>query len=147
MRASYFILFVIFIAALSSCKKIQENKIINGKWQVIKVELNGDSANAMEVFLQGYKTNAVCCRYIVNFRDDNTCSATYYRNDSIIYSVEGEWELKKFNLVYVKLDRYVNALLDIDRHSRTYYTLHSDENEVEALNQTVPSKLKIKRID
>ncbi len=132
----------------SSCEKIQENKIINGTWEVTKVELNNGDANAMEVFLNNYVSNSSCCKYIVDFKDDNTCSGTYTRDDSLIYTVTGEWEMRDFNLVYVNLDRYVNAELDVNRHSKKYYTLESETNKVAIFggNET-PTKLEIKRID
>ena len=135
-------------AGLSSCVKIQENKILNGTWEVMKVELNHTDANAMEVFLHNYISNAQCCHYIVDFRDDNTCSGTYYSNDTIVYTVEGEWHMVEFNLVYVNLDKYVNAELDVNRHSKTYYTLNSEINKIAIFsNNEYPTRLEIKRLD
>ena len=139
---------ILFGAGFASCEKIQEKKIINGTWEVTKVELNNNDFNAMEIFLQEYVSNSSCCKYIVDFKDDNTCSGTYTRNDSVIYSVEGEWEMRDFNLVYVNLDRYVNAELNVDRHSKKYYTLESATNKVAIFGGSeTPTKLKIKRID
>ncbi len=140
-----FILLFFIVLMFPCCKKIQEKKIINGTWEVEKVELNHADYNVMETFLAGYKSNSECCSYIVDFRDDGTCSGTYVRNDDTVYSVEGEWNLKEFNLVYVKLDRYVDADLDVNRHSKTYYTLETESNKVAALNITAPAKLEIKR--
>ena len=147
MNPCFSVLILLFTVSLISCKKIQEKKILNGTWEVVKVELDYGDANAMEIFLDGYKSNSECCQYIVDFRDDNTCSGTYYRDDSLIYSVEGEWALKKFNLVFVNLDKYVNADLDVDRHSKTYYTLDTEENNVSLINQVLPTKLEIKRLN
>lgn len=139
---------IVLSVAFSSCEKIQENKIISGTWEVTKVELNNGDANAMEVFLNDYVSNSSCCKYIVDFKDDNTCTGTYTRNDSTIYSITGEWEMRDFNLVYVNLDMYVNAELDVNRHSKKYYTLESATNKVAIFggNET-PTKLEIKRID
>lgn len=144
-KASFSLLFISIL--FFSCKKIQEKRIINGTWKVANVELNHANINVMEVFLDGYKSNSKCCSYIVDFRDDNTCTGTYYRNDSLVYTVKGEWVLKKFNLIYVNLDSYVNADLAVDRHSRNYYTLETEENMVAALGQVLPTKLEIKRLD
>lgn len=136
------------LISFNSCKKIQENKILNGTWEVVKVELDGSGVNVMEVFLDGYKSYSACCKYIVDFRDDNVCSGTYYRDDSVIYTVEGEWEMKEFNLVHVNLDKYVFADLDINRHSKTYYTLNTDSNTVKALNnQVMTTTIEIKRLN
>lgn len=139
---------IIVCCALFSCEKIQEKKIINGTWEVTKVEMNHGDANAMEVFLRNYVSNSSCCQYIVDFKDDNTCSGTYYHNDTVVYSVNGEWEMRDFNLVYVNLDLYVNTDLIVNRHSKTYYTLESDTNHVAIFggNKT-PTALKIKRLD
>ncbi len=132
----------------NSCKKIQENKILNGTWEVVKVELGQSDFNVMETFLRNYKSNHVCCKYIVDFREDNTCSGAYYYNDSLVYAVEGEWELKEFNLVYVKLDQYVFADLEVNRHSKMYYSLDTDSNTVAALNNEVlPTTLEIKKLN
>jgi len=149
MLPRFFILsFILISLTIISCKKIQERRILNGTWEVIKVELNNNDSNVMEIFLSGYKTNSECCHYIVDFRDDGSCSGTYQRNDTVIYTVEGIWELKEFNLVFVNLDKYVNADLDVNRHSRTYYSLTSEENKVAVLgNAVLPTKLEIKRID
>ena len=136
---------MIGMLTISSCESIQQGIILDGKWEVMKVELDHGDLNAMEVFLQGYKSYSQCCHYFVDFRDDGTCSGTYYRNDSLVYTVEGEWDLKEFNLVYVNLDKYVNADLDVNRHSQTYYTLDSEENNIIALAQVHPTKLEIKR--
>jgi len=136
------------LISFNSCKKVQEDKILSGTWEVVKVELGESDFNVMETFLRPYKSNHVCCKYIVDFRDDNTCSGTYYRDDSLIYTVEGEWELKEFNLVYVNLDKYVFADLDVNRHSKTYYTLDTDSNTVKALNNEVlATTLEIKRLN
>ncbi|MDZ4844990.1 MAG: hypothetical protein SH857_05505 [Chitinophagales bacterium] len=149
MRINSSFFFLIFLTAcFSSCEKIQENKIIKGTWEVTKVELNHNDFNAMEVFLNDYVSNSTCCQYIVDFKDDNTCTGTYTRNDSIIYSVTGEWEMRDFNLVYVNLDSYVNAELDVNRHSKKYYTLESETNKVAIFGGSeTPAKLEIKRID
>ena len=37
MSRSYFWIVVSLLAVFSSCKKIQERKIINGTWEVVKV--------------------------------------------------------------------------------------------------------------
>ncbi len=146
LSISLFLSYCIF--HFTSCEKIQERKIINGTWEVIKVELNHTDANAMELFLQDYVSNAECCHYMVDFRDDNTCSSTYYRNDSLIYTKEGEWHMVDFNLVYVNLDEYVNAELDVNRHSKTYYTLSSEINKVAVFGgRETPTRLEIKRVD
>lgn len=148
MRFKIFLLLLPSVLFFSSCEKIQENKILKGTWEVMKVELNHGDANAMEAFLHGYVSNSSCCHYIVDFNDDNTCSGTYYRNDSLIYTVTGEWDMRDFNLVYVNLDRYVNTELNVNRHSKTYYTLESDTNHVAIFggNKT-PTSLKIKKIN
>jgi hypothetical protein len=53
-----------------------------------------------------------------------------------------------FNLVYVNLDLYVNAELDINRRSKTYYTLSSEKNKIAVFSgQETPTRLEIKRID
>lgn len=149
MIVSRLILIVILLSLFfSSCEKIQENKIISGTWEVTKVELNNGDVNAMEVFLHDYVSNSSCCQYIVDFKDDNTCSATYFNNDTIVYTVSGEWEMRDFNLVYVNLDLYVNAELDVNRHSKKYYTLESETNKVAIFGgDETPTKLNIKRID
>ncbi len=144
----YIFLFGIVSGIFSfSCEPLQEDLVIDGTWEVVKVELNNQPQNVMEIFLQDYKSFAACCKYMVDFRDDFTCSGTYIKNDSVIYTVEGVWELRKFNLIYVKLDKYVDALLDVDRHSDKYYSLQSDQNTVQVLGNVLPVKLEIKRTD
>ncbi len=148
MKTQYFFPVLLFIlSGLLSCQKIQERKILNGTWLVEKVELNLQEENMMTHFLKDYQSNSPCCRYVVTFNDDGTCTGTYYLNDTIEYTATGEWDLLKFNKVYVELDRYVHSTMDINRHNRKDYSLSSDENIVQALgNNTFITTLKIKRM-
>lgn len=148
MKHIYCLLLIFCVTLFSSCKKIQENKIINGTWEVMKVELNHQDANVMEIFLNGYVSNAECCHYIVDFKENNICTGTYYQNDTIVYSKTGEWKILEFNLVYVNLDLYVNADLNVNRHSKQYYTLDSETNKVAVFGgDEIPTTLEIKRLN
>ncbi|GIV33271.1 MAG: hypothetical protein KatS3mg031_0806 [Chitinophagales bacterium] len=139
---------LLLIGVIVSCRPAQERLVIEGNWEVVHVELNHQPGNAMEYFLANYTSFAACCHYLVDFRSNLTCSGTYIHNDSLIYTTEGRWNLVAFNRIYVKLDRYVDAMLEVDRHSNRYYSLRSDSNRVAALNGAVmPVKIEIRRTD
>ena len=121
--------------------------MMSGKWEVVKVEMNHNDQNMMEVFLENYKSFSACCKYVVEFKKNNICTGTYYNNDTIVYSVDGVWELRAFNLLYVNIDKYVNAELDVDRHSSRYYTLESPRNKVKVFNDAeVHAKASIRKM-
>jgi hypothetical protein len=64
--------------------------------------------------------------------------------------VEGIWSMDEKNKLYVKLDKYVDALFDVDRQNRKDYQLTSDSNLVVLGPNTeiiLPVTLDIKRRD
>lgn len=149
-RYSFFILIVFAVFALSSCAKIQERKIIKGRWELKHFKFGPTEQNWMELVLPGYEVGTNCCRYIINFKDNNTCSGIYYRNDSLIYSVIGDWHMVGRDVLYVNLDDYADAEFYINRHNRRDYTLEADSNSVElspSVHLVEPASLEIKRID
>lgn len=114
-----------------ACKPVQERVILNGKWKVHRVNTNFVMVdNAMEVFLPGYISDHTCCSYIVDFKEDETVTGTYTKDHSVVQIDSGVWHLDKFNILYIKLGRYIDGTYVIDRHKNRKYTLTTNENKL-----------------
>jgi hypothetical protein len=137
----YFKSFIITLVTFSlfGCKKIQNNIIIKGEWLVHRVNtdfVNLD--NAMEFFLPGYFSDSSCCTYIVDFKEDETVTGTFTKNNVVVQIDSGFWHLDKFNVLYVKLGKYIDGTYDVERHRHKKYTLHTTENKLEILASQPP---------
>ncbi|MEM7036405.1 MAG: hypothetical protein AAF570_05440 [Bacteroidota bacterium] len=132
-------LFVLLVtAALSfatvSCKKIQQNYIMNGEWEVLEVNLNGGTLNQMEQFLPDYVSNSTCCKYVVTFGDEGVCTSTLTIDGDIREQSVGEWNMPERSKIYFKVDEYVDGLFDLEREGDGVWILHAPVNNIEAYN-------------
>ncbi len=144
-----FVLIIVGIAAVPSCKKVQENKIIKGEWEAERVETDFLTVdNAMTFLLPGYEKGP-CCKYIINFKDDETCTGTFTKDGVVMQVDDGEWYLTKFNQVYVKLGAYIDGVYDIDRQNRKFYILSTNNNATVFVGNPINAKvtMDIRRID
>lgn len=142
MRTTLF--FAVAITLLvSSCKKIQNNVLIKGKWNVEKVKSDFLTLeNSMDLLIPGYVSNNECCQYIVDFKDDQTVTGTFYKDKQVMQIDSGEWKLDEFNLLYIQLGKYINGTYDINKDSKRFYILTTDSNNAQFLpNQVTVSKV------
>lgn len=120
------------VAALictASCKKIVENHLIKDQWELYNAYAFDDrSNNFMKIVLPGYDNPEGCCRYIIDFQDNNQAFGFYYRNDTLDYMIRGDWFLEDKDHLYIDLDRYVKGSFEIMRDGKRNYTLVSDSN-------------------
>jgi hypothetical protein len=115
----------------STCKPIQERVMIKGKWRVHRVNTDFvQMDNVMEFFLPGYESNSDCCTYMVDFKDDETVTGTFTKNNVVMQIDSGVWHLDKFNVLYIKLGKYIDGTYDVDRQKQRKYTLYTDKNNL-----------------
>jgi len=119
----------------SACKKIQNRVLIKGKWEVERVKSDFLTVdNSMEALISGYVSNDECCQYIVDFKDDETITGTFYKDKQITQVDRGVWNLDKYNLLYIKLGKYIDGTYDVSRESKRYYILTTDSNSAQLLS-------------
>lgn len=132
-------LFMGAFLSIVSCKKIQENKIIKDTWLVTKVKSEAILLeNSMELLLPGYESNSECCKYYVDFFEDGTATGTYYKDNAIVQVDSGFWRLDKFNVQYIQIGKYINAVWDIEKIEKKKYQLTSDNNEAKLIASQPP---------
>lgn len=123
-------LFMGAFLSIVSCKKIQENKIIKDKWLVTKIVSDiFPNENSMERLLRGYESNSECCKYYVDFFDDGTATGTYYKDNAIVQVDSGFWRLDEFNVQFIQIGKYIDAVWDIEKIEKKKYQLSADDNK------------------
>lgn len=149
-----YLLFALLFSFLSlvgtSCVKLQNKVIMKGEWELVYYQLDTTKANFMDLILPSYNTPPGCCKYMIDFQDNDKVMGYYYVQDTLNYSVEGTWSLDKKSTLYIALDKYVDGTFDVDRENRRNYTLTTDKNTVRLNALTVfdaPIKMEIKRRD
>lgn len=132
----------------TGCVKLQNRVILKGNWELVNYKLDTINRNYMEVVLPSYDNPPGCCKYMIDFQDNDKCVGTYYVNDTVNYTVEGTWSLDEKNELFIDLDKYVNGTFHIDRQNRKDYVLETDQNTIEidaSLTIVFPTRLDIKR--
>jgi hypothetical protein len=137
MRKISIVIIVITMLSVSACKKIQNRVLIKGKWEVERVKSDFLTVdNSMEILIPGYVSNDECCQYIVDFKDDETVTGTFYKDKQVAKVDSGVWNLDKYNLLYIKLGKYIDGTYDISKESKRYYILTTDSNSTEFISNT-----------
>lgn len=118
---------VLLLLYYSSCKKIQEMKLMSGDWEMKSVYLNNDTtSDVLDILLPYRSTNKEDCYYQVFFEDDGVAIGNYYTFDTLNYSVTGEWDQLEYNVLYVKLDEYVDGTFNCENMGDGDWQLVSD---------------------
>jgi len=144
--------YVLFISALvgitfsfNSCKKITEDQLINGLWQVENVSVNGSSDNYLET-LPHFTDGNDCCAYKLDFEKDNTVIAYYITYNNFNRISAGNWEATAYNEVYIKVDSFMDGTFKITQPSIKKRVLTSDENYIKALTDTTETVIEMRKI-
>ncbi|MCG9909934.1 MAG: hypothetical protein MH137_01420 [Flavobacteriales bacterium] len=115
---------------LGACAKLQENRIINKKWHVEALYLNGnESVNAFLDLLPLYVDDG-SCRYEMDFQKNNRCIGYYKRNDSLIYEMEGTWNFLEKDSMYISVDLAVHGDYEFREIGGGRYRLSSQNNNL-----------------
>lgn len=135
MKSRYALLcllaFAVISVSVSSCVKIQNKVLLKGTWELVNYKFDTLSLNYMTVILPGYTQGGDCCRYMIDFKDNDVVTGTYYVNDTVNYTVDGTWSLDEKSTLVIDLDNYVDGTFDIERENRTTYYLTTDSCSVE----------------
>ncbi len=154
MKTRYVVFFSLLMAAMvfmgSGCVKLQNKVLIKGTWELVNYRIDTSAHNFMETVLPSYNNPPGCCKYLIDFQDNDKVVGNYYVNDTLNYSIEGTWSLDEKSTLVIDLDKYVDGTFDIDRQNRKTYQLTSDKNKIELFPGSIiesPVTMDIKRRD
>lgn len=136
----------IVVAGMGSCKKITQDQLINGLWEVTNVEIDTSTTNFLVTHLPHYINGNNCCAYKLDFEKDNTVIAYYITNDSFNRYDLGYWEVTAYKEIYVQVDSFLDGTFQIAQPTIKSRKLTSDENYVQALHDTLPTMFEMKKI-
>jgi hypothetical protein len=135
MKSRYVLLcllaFAVITVSVSSCVKIQNKVLMKGTWELVNYKFDTLSLNYMSVILPGYVPSTSSCRYMIDFKDNDVVTGSYYVADTLNYTVDGTWRLDEKSTIVVSLDKYVDGTFEVDRENRTTYYLTTDSCSVE----------------
>ncbi len=140
--------FVAFTMAVGfgSCKKITQDQLINGLWQVTNVQVDTSTANFLDTHLPHFADGNNCCAYKLDFEKDNTVIAYYITNDSFNRYDLGFWEATAYKEIYVQVDSFLDGTFKITQPSIKSRELNSDANYIPALGDTLPTMFEMEKI-
>ena len=110
------------IFSFSSCKKITEDELINGIWQLEYVYLDSSTNNYMNT-LPGFTMGNSCCYYRMDFQDNGVILAYYSVNDSVQYVVAGQWQLPVYNQIFIQCDKFMWGTFNISKPGIKHWQL------------------------
>lgn len=128
---------VALIAGVSSCKKITEDQLINGLWQVNKVTIDTSTSNYLNT-LPYYSNGDDCCEYKLAFEKDNVVIAYYITYDSFARYDIGTWEATAYKEVYINVDDFIDGTFKVAQPVSNVKRriLTSEENHIKAFDNT-----------
>jgi hypothetical protein len=136
MRIAFYFSALLFIAvSFNSCKKITEDQLINGLWQVTNVSIDNSTDNYLNT-LPFYPNGNDCCAYKLDFERDNTVIAYYIANNNFNRIFAGNWEVTAYNEIYVQVDSFIDGTFKITQPSIKTRVLTSDANHIKAFDGT-----------
>ncbi len=152
---------------VTSCRKIREDNLVRGLWQVqsFKIDtntINNRSNSAVRAFidtatvndgdflhslLPDYTANKNNAYYRIKY-DREDISFSYYNIDEAnVYTVLGRWDLPKAETIVLSSDNFLDGTFDIvNKGNADLYEFKSDLNYIKILNDTVSVVMKIKRV-
>lgn len=120
--------------SFNSCKKITQDQLINGLWQVNKVTI--DTIDNYLTRLPSYNNGNDCCAYKLDFEKDNTVIAYYIANGNFNRIVAGNWEVTDYNEIYLQVDTFMDGIFKVSQPSIKSRKLTGAENHVWAFDGT-----------
>ncbi len=122
------------IFSFNSCKKITEDQLINGLWQVNKVTI--DTVSNYLTRLPSYTDGNNCCAYKLDFERDNTVIGYYIANNQFNRISAGYWEATNYNEIYVQVDTFMDGIFKVSQPSPKVRRLTGATNHVKAFEGT-----------
>lgn len=118
----------VVLFTVASCKKIQEDMLVNGLWRMDKVVVNDTSSNIMNYTLQHFSNGNGCCEYKMYFEPDGVVFAYYNTYDTSNTFAQGTWELEEYNKLYINMDKYFDGYFKVVRKAAKKYEFSSEAN-------------------
>lgn len=119
----------------SSCKKITQDQLINGLWQVNTVTIDTSSMNYLNTLVH-YTDGNDCCTYKLDFEKDNTVIAYYITYNNFTKIVAGNWQVTAYNEVFVQVDSFMDGTFKTTNPSPKHWKLTSDKNHIKLFDGT-----------
>ena len=137
-------LFIIVPFLFSGCYKLHHNYMIKGKWYLNSVEIGGGSKNFIEEFLENYiDGNGEYITYMLN---NGLVRGEYYTYDTLNYFITGEWSLLEHDQIYLKADKYIDGIFNIEVVDSKNMILSTESNNISFYNiGEVKSVIRISR--
>ncbi len=145
------VLFAMIAIGFSSCKKIQEDNLVNGLWRFNQVYIGGSTTNYLTGF-PSYTNGNNCCAYKVDFQRDDIVFAYYITYDTFGYVVGGNWHLDEYNKIQLHFDNYFDGTFDMKKTTQKQFELNSDANHIKFYDgidpnlDTTTTKIEMERI-
>lgn len=123
------------VAVLSGCKKITQDQLIKGLWKVNTVYIDSSTTNYLNT-LPHFTNGNDCCAYKLDFEADNTVIAYYLAYDNFEKIVAGNFEVTGYNLVFIKVDSFMDGTFKITQPTIRKRKLNCDNNHIKAFDGT-----------
>jgi len=118
--------------------------MIKGKWYINAVEIDGGSTNFIEEFLENYTDGNG--EYITYMLNNGLVRGEYYTYDTLNYFITGEWSLLESDQIYLKADRYIDGVFNIEVVDSKNMILSTESNNISFYNiGEVKSVIRISR--
>ena len=127
--------FILF--SFNSCKKITEDQLVNGTWQLNEVYVDTATSNYLNKLPNFAKGNN-CCAYKMDFQKDDVVLTYYLTYDTFTYVIAGNWKVPTYNQITIKLDNFMDGTFDILKPSPGTWDLTSSANHIKAFDGISP---------
>lgn len=135
------------ILFVSTCRKAEEDNFLKGSWRITSLKMNKDSADPRTLFFPSYSVVSNQCEYNLDFASKEVVIGSYYINDTLLFTKEGEWQLESQKSMHLVLDNFINGTFSLEKTDADNYILTSDDdsNYVESLDSIIKLTIKLNR--
>lgn len=129
---------LLLLSSVTSCKKIQEDMLVNGLWKLNSITVNDTSSNILNTTLPLFSDGNNCCEYKLYFEKDGLVFAYYNTYDTSNTYAQGTWELEEYNKLYINLDKYFDGYFKVERKAIKKYEFTSTSNHFRVFDNVNP---------
>ncbi|MCC5921044.1 MAG: hypothetical protein LAT68_12870 [Cyclobacteriaceae bacterium] len=124
---SFLFILTLIVVFLSSCEEIDEFDVLEGEWNLVKVELNQEPDNALLKLLPQYQENSDK-EYKLYFDPNEELKVYYFSGDSLIYKKVGIWYIQDNRDIFLQFDDFIEGNFQMERTSPRLHQLYCREN-------------------
>jgi hypothetical protein len=167
LRNIAFSLLIVSVFSILSCRKIREDNLVKGLWQVQSIKIDTatinnrnsplvrafiDTATAnggdfLHSLLPNYTANKANAYYRIKFDREDISFSYYNINEANVYTVLGRWDLPESEEIYLNSDNFLDGTFEIVQKGNVdNYEFTSDLNYIKTMNDTVSTVVRIKRV-